>query len=1270
MCCVPDPQSHSSEQELAAITLLATLDRDDRPSFAFNVHSAPEHDAPLDIIYHNPALAIVDGLLEKVSRLHDANSIFADVVVGSHVAFRDWLCGRAQNDDLARKGNAYLFEGHVWTAVEVEHYKLVSGVPTALLWVDVVPGRQRGSLNSKESKVPENRPSQSIAPKRLPAAKHGPFDYTLETLPPPAATDPHIAYFRSVDWAQTPLGPMAQWPAELRCIVNLVLNSSFPNVLFWGEEVIMIYNEPYIQFLGALHPGMGKSIRTEAVDHWPSFEPLIKHINETGQSLAEGDMLLFIDRHSFSEETHWSFQFVPVLDSNGYIAGYSQSFFETTDHHLLERRVSGLVEMASQTANARDFHSYWDITLRTMTLNDKDVPFALLYAADRDAGAHMPALSPSYTTTPLEKCLLKGSIGVDANHPIAPSVISIHQSSHIFQPFLVQVVKSKKATIVHLDELASSGAVLEGIDWRGYGDPCRTVVICPILLTTGDQVEGFLILGINPRRPFDQAYQSFVQVMLRLLSTSLASVVLFDDEVRQREIAIGQAARIQEQLLAELKLKEKRFQRFAERSDVGIFIMDRLGKYTYRNKRWYDLFEIAVGDDDVMVAWQKIAFPEDVKYCEGLFAKLVVDHEPICFELKTRMIWSPPADLVQSECESTTNFKWILCSAYPEIDAKGQLCEIVGNVTDISKLKWAESIQKVRTDSALESKQHLEHFIDTTSHEMRNPLSAIMQCADGIISSYSPEDNGQLPRSQTWSTFLEQTMDAAQTIAQCAQHMHHIVDDILTISKLDSGLLVITPVDAQPEAVAKHAIKMFEAEAKAAKVELSFLVDQSFRNMQIDWVSLDPTRLLQVLINLLTNAIKFTRLESTRRVTLSVAASTIEPASVAGGIQFNEDRLVDHDSHLEDDWKQDPDLLFIQFSVIDTGRGLSEEERGSLFTRFSQASPRTHIHYGGSGLGLFISRRLTELQGGAIGLVSEYRKGSTFSFYIKTRRTKPVLARKGSLPSPFPEDIRHRSDPSLISPARPLSSPRKPAVESNLRSDLPSPKVPRQLPYSRQHPMTHEHKSPDTIGVPPEPTLQEVKRPKSTPEIFHVLVVEDNLVNQKVLARQLRNLGCIVSVANHGQEALDFLPKTMCWDHTHPTAPPTYRRSSCHIPSTELIANQEDDTLPIELSLILMDWEMPVMNGLTAVAKIRELERRDVMRGRVPVIGVTANVRQQQIETAIAAGMDDVVSKPFKVAELLARMRTIVASMATETAGQNSKGGSEGTGESRSGSGE
>src|SRR5690242_13415001 len=149
------------------------------------------------------------------------------------------------------------------------------------------------------------------------------------------------------------------------------------------------------------------------------------------------------------------------------------------------------------------------------------------------------------------------------------------------------------------------------------------------------------------------------------------------------------------------------------------------------------MFEVASDVEDLMQVWLSIVSPEDLKRYGDIFRKLVTDKVPVTFEIKTKMMWSPPPELDQTDCEGSKHHKWILCSAYPELGPDDELLEIVGSATDISKQKWAEGIQKIRTDIALESKKHLEHFIDTTSHEMRNPLSAIMQCADGILSSYS-----------------------------------------------------------------------------------------------------------------------------------------------------------------------------------------------------------------------------------------------------------------------------------------------------------------------------------------------------------------------------------------------------------------------------------------------------------------------------------------------------------------------------------------------------
>lgn len=242
--------------------------------------------------------------------------------------------------------------------------------------------------------------------------------------------------------------------------------------------------------------------------------------------------------------------------------------------------------------------------------------------------------------------------------------------------------------------------------------------------------------------------------------------------------------------------------------------------------------------------------------------------------------------------------KWVLCSIFPELSEEGEILEIIGCITEISQQKWGEQLQAIQATQAKESKRQLESFIDTTSHEMRNPLSAIVQCADSIISSHKILEDSKCCDESYQRTLLS-TLDSAETIVQCSKHMKTIVDgkwpvnrleeliltqvDVLTISKLDSGLFAMTPIDVQLESTAHDAVKMFEGEAKSAGVDLQFHMDDSCRQLGIVNVSLDPTRVLQILINLITNAIKFTRLEAKREITVILSVSLERPTHTTDG---------------------------------------------------------------------------------------------------------------------------------------------------------------------------------------------------------------------------------------------------------------------------------------------------------------------------------------------------------------------------------------------------
>jgi CheY-like chemotaxis protein len=302
-----------------------------------------------------------------------------------------------------------------------------------------------------------------------------------------------------------------------------------------------------------------------------------------------------------------------------------------------------------------------------------------------------------------------------------------------------------------------------------------------------------------------------------------------------------------------------------------------------------------------------------------------------------------------------------------------------------------------------------------------------------------------------------------------------------------------------------------------------------------------------------------------------VSALPAEPVSSDCGVRYVPSGRHRDDPTQKPEWGAG-EIIFLHFSVQDTGPGISQQEADLLFNRFAQGSPRTHVQYGGSGLGLFISRELAELHGGRIGISSELGLGSTFDFYVKGRRPNTQTVPKPS---------------TIVAPTS-----RKLAQN-------------RRLSDGRPPPMSQSSKSsPSVLQVP------------STAPSIHVLIVEDNLINQKILAKLMRKQGYAVSIANHGEEALSIILSSF-W----------------HVP-TQFASTKN----PLKLDVVLADIEMPVMDGKAFVRTVREWQSQGKLTNHIPVIAVTGNARSEQIQQAKACGFDEVVSKPYLVQDLVGRI--------------------------------
>ncbi|OCL15382.1 hypothetical protein AOQ84DRAFT_329513 [Glonium stellatum] len=1004
------------------------------------------------------------------------------------------------------------------------------------------------------------------------------YDWTASL--PPSDLSPYIESLRVLDWASTPLGPMRTWSHELRLMCNLLMANPNPTIMFWGPELTTIYNEAYAPFTTGNHPdAIGVRIQDAFKQAWPNFEPIHRRCIRTGRGELVENTLAFVDKgFGPHDEAVYSFTYVPIVGEEDIIVGVTATFFETTKEKIGERRMNTLLKTGEVTSSCPDLKTFWNNVSRGLGYNKHDITFALLYSSSdqtKISESHPPP-STDFTSW---KFGLEAALGVSAGLPIAPTRtdIEISQGQEGFIPYFQAAAESTEPLFLHTKDGSLSRHLLAGIETPVFQDPCESVVISAVRPTLSEEdaregVLGFVVMGLNSRQPYDNDYKLFVRLLTRQIGTSMAAAILREEEKRRGRTLVEQAAiderRVEKELAArttELEKSELQLRRVADAVLVGIFVIDYNpgysdGSYSYRNEKWFEM----TGDTRSNLTASKSPIwaslhPDDVGAVRDAWNTIHYDNVNTISKFEFRVQKPSEYD------EGQTGYTWLLLTCTSFWNKDGCLKTVIGSCTDISSQKWAEDIQRKRVEDALESKRQQESFIDVTSHEMRNPLGAIMISADDIEKTLRvlipeiPDSTGKI------ATLLEDIDEAARTILHCAQHQKRIVDDVLTISKLDSGLFNITPTDVQIVVAVKNTLKMFEGEFRAADIEEELSVAESYRALNVDWVLLDPSRVMQILINLITNAIKFTRDEATRGITVHIGASLERPLKSPSGIAYLPPRKPREDLTLRPEWGNG-ESLYLLFGVADSGCGLTDDEKKILFLRFSQ-TPRTHVNYGGSGLGLFICRELTELQGGGIGVASEHGVGSMFTFYIKARR-------------------------STAAP-----------TDRNLQQ------------YLNMRPQTHLFP-----GIPrnPSPSRPERAETQSSQESqgFDILLVEDNKINQQVLSKQLRKLGHRVTIANHGLEAINSLSKSKLW---------------------------KDQVNGVELSVVLMDIEMPVMDGLTCVKKIRCLQEEGELVKHVPIIAITANARAEHVEKALGAGMDDFVSKPFGVPDLVARMERLLS---------------------------
>jgi signal transduction histidine kinase/DNA-binding response OmpR family regulator len=320
------------------------------------------------------------------------------------------------------------------------------------------------------------------------------------------------ALIRHHDWEATPLGPMAAWPQSLRTAVDIMLSSRYAMFVWWGPQLISLYNDSYRQFLGKKHPrSLGQSARQVWGEIWQQIGPRTCAVLERGESTYDEALLLMMERFGYPEETYFTFAYSPLHDDGGAVGGIFCAVTEDTRRVIGERRMGLLREVAATVAAIHTPEEVCRAASECLA-GARDLPFTLLFLnEDEGRRTHLAASSPAH---PQGLC---GEQAVDLRSDDAP------------WPFRRAMEDNAPVVIEGLG--SRIGAHCAG----PWDRPPDRAVILPLRGRSQAPVAGFLVAGLNPYLPFEEDYRGFVSLLADQIAAGIARAHAYQEEHRRAE---------------------------------------------------------------------------------------------------------------------------------------------------------------------------------------------------------------------------------------------------------------------------------------------------------------------------------------------------------------------------------------------------------------------------------------------------------------------------------------------------------------------------------------------------------------------------------------------------------------------------------------------------------------------------------------------------------------------------------------------------------------
>ena len=320
------------------------------------------------------------------------------------------------------------------------------------------------------------------------------------------------AIMRSLDWSRHPLGAVEQWPQSLKTTVRIMLTSRQPMFVWWGEQLINLYNDAYKSIVGGKHPkALGQPASEVWHEIWDQVGPRAESAMLKNEGTYDEALLLIMERNGYPEETYYTFSYSLVPNDQGGTGGIICANTDDTQRIIGERQLALLRELAAKTADARTFDDACTRSAKCLETNPYDLPFAMIYLVD-----------------PGQECVvLAGTSGIERNHPAIPERISLDSDSP--WPFAEAIATHKPCLVADLE------ALFGNLPTGAWQRPPHQAVIVPIAASGQTGQAGILIVGLNPFRLFDDNYSGFIDLVAAQIAASIANAQAYEEERKRAE---------------------------------------------------------------------------------------------------------------------------------------------------------------------------------------------------------------------------------------------------------------------------------------------------------------------------------------------------------------------------------------------------------------------------------------------------------------------------------------------------------------------------------------------------------------------------------------------------------------------------------------------------------------------------------------------------------------------------------------------------------------